>query len=149
MFCLYTLTLARPTQAEIQMLTIICSIVKLIPWNEVNLSHLYLFNCLSYKSLSISSLCFSSCSSLVWHRALYCWEISLCSLRCSRTSDISKPFWRLLNISTLESSTPSFNPRLFNHELFKTSTFQPMIFQPCTFEPWIFQRLLDIITPEF
>ena len=41
MFCLYTLPLARPAQAKIQMLTAICSIVKLIPWNEVNLSLLY------------------------------------------------------------------------------------------------------------
>ena len=40
MFCLYTLPLARPTQAKIQMLTAIRSIVKLIPSNEVNLSHL-------------------------------------------------------------------------------------------------------------
>jgi len=42
MFCLYTLPLARPAQAKIQMLTAICSIVKLIPWNEVKLSHLYI-----------------------------------------------------------------------------------------------------------
>ena len=42
MFCLYTLPLARPAQAQIQMLTAICSILKLIPRNEVNLSHLYL-----------------------------------------------------------------------------------------------------------
>ena len=41
MFCLYTLPLARPAQAKIQMLTAICSIVKLIPWTKVNLSHLY------------------------------------------------------------------------------------------------------------
>ena len=41
MFCFYTLPLARPAQAKIQMLTAICSIVKLIPWNEVNLSLLY------------------------------------------------------------------------------------------------------------
>ena len=41
MFCLYTLPLARPDQAEIQMLTAICSIGKLIPRKEVNLSHLY------------------------------------------------------------------------------------------------------------
>ena len=41
MFCLYTLTLARPGLAKIQMLTAICSIVKLITWNKVNLSHLY------------------------------------------------------------------------------------------------------------
>ena len=31
--------MARPAQAKIQMLTAICSIVKLIPWNEVNLCH--------------------------------------------------------------------------------------------------------------
>ena len=37
MFCLYT----RPAQAKIQILTVICSIVKLIPWSEINLSHLY------------------------------------------------------------------------------------------------------------
>ena len=41
MFCLYTLPLARPAQSKIQMLTDICCIVKLIPWNKVNLSHLY------------------------------------------------------------------------------------------------------------
>ena len=41
MFCLYTLPLARPAQAKIQMLRAIWSIVKLIPWNKVNLSHLY------------------------------------------------------------------------------------------------------------
>ena len=40
MFCLYTLPLARPAQAKIQMLTAISSIVKLISWSEVNLSHL-------------------------------------------------------------------------------------------------------------
>ena len=34
MFCLYTLPLAKPAQAKIQMLTAICSIVK-IPWNTV------------------------------------------------------------------------------------------------------------------
>ena len=32
-------------QAKIQMLTTICSIVKLIPRNEVNLSHLYQHYC--------------------------------------------------------------------------------------------------------
>ena len=41
MFCLYTLPLARPAQAKIQMLTVNCSFVKLIPWNLVNMSHLY------------------------------------------------------------------------------------------------------------
>ena len=41
MFCLYTLPL-RPAQAKVQMLTAICSIVKLIPWNKVDLSHLKL-----------------------------------------------------------------------------------------------------------
>ena len=41
MFCLHTLPLARPAQAKIQMLKAICSILKLIPWNEVNLSQLY------------------------------------------------------------------------------------------------------------
>ena len=41
MFCLYTFPLAKPAQAEIQILTAICSIVKLIPWKEVNLSYLY------------------------------------------------------------------------------------------------------------
>ena len=41
MFCLYTFPLARPAQAKIQNLTVICCIVKLIPWNVVNLSHLY------------------------------------------------------------------------------------------------------------
>ena len=40
MFCLYTLPLARPGQAKIQMLAAICSIVKLIPLNLVNLSRL-------------------------------------------------------------------------------------------------------------
>ena len=39
MFCLYTLPLTRPAQANIQMLTAICSIVKLILWNKF--SHLY------------------------------------------------------------------------------------------------------------
>jgi hypothetical protein len=48
MFCLYTLPLARPAEAKIQMLKAICSIVKLIPWNEVNLSHLYF---VSFKKL--------------------------------------------------------------------------------------------------
>ena len=43
MFYLNTLPLSKPAPAKIQMLTAICSIVKLIPWNEVNLSHLYLF----------------------------------------------------------------------------------------------------------
>ena len=42
MFCLYTFPLARPAQAKIQNLTVICCIVKLIPWNVVNLSHLYI-----------------------------------------------------------------------------------------------------------
>ena len=37
MFCLYTLPLARPAQAKVQMITS----VKSIPWNLVNLSHLY------------------------------------------------------------------------------------------------------------
>ena len=37
----FTLPLARAAQAKIQMLTAICSIVKLLPWNLVNLSHLY------------------------------------------------------------------------------------------------------------
>ena len=32
---------ARPAQAKFRMLTAICSIVKLLAWNEVNLSHLY------------------------------------------------------------------------------------------------------------
>ena len=41
LFCLYTLPLARPAEAKIQMLTVICSIVTLIPWNLVNPSHLY------------------------------------------------------------------------------------------------------------
>ena len=41
MFCLYTFPLVRPAQAKIQNLTVICFIVKLIPWNVVNLSHLY------------------------------------------------------------------------------------------------------------
>ena len=40
MFCLYTFPLARPAQAKIQMLTAICSIVKLIPRNLVNLGRL-------------------------------------------------------------------------------------------------------------
>ena len=35
MFCLYTLPLAKPAQAKIQMLTAICSIVTLIPWNKL------------------------------------------------------------------------------------------------------------------
>ena len=39
-FCLYTLPLARPGQAKIQMYAAICSIVKLITWNLVNLSRL-------------------------------------------------------------------------------------------------------------
>ena len=42
MFCLYTFPLARPAEAKIQNLTAFCCIVKLIPWNIVNLSHLYL-----------------------------------------------------------------------------------------------------------
>ena len=55
MFCLYILPLARPAQAKVQMLTTSSCIVKLIPWNLVNLSHLYLlfslmtildFNCI-------------------------------------------------------------------------------------------------------
>ena len=41
MFCFYTLPLARPAQAKIQILTAICICVKLIFWNKVNLSHLY------------------------------------------------------------------------------------------------------------
>ena len=41
MFCLYTLPLARPAQAKVQMLTNSSCIVKSIPWNLVNLSHLY------------------------------------------------------------------------------------------------------------
>ena len=41
MFCLYTLPLARPAQAKVQMLTTSSCIVKLIPWNLVNLSYLY------------------------------------------------------------------------------------------------------------
>ena len=36
MFCLYTFPLARPVQAKIQNLTAILCIVKLIPWNVVN-----------------------------------------------------------------------------------------------------------------
>ena len=43
MVCLYTLLLARPAQAKIQMLTAIYSIVKLIHWNLVNLSHISLY----------------------------------------------------------------------------------------------------------
>ena len=39
MFCLYTLPLARPAQAKVQMLTTSSCIVKSIPWNLVNLSH--------------------------------------------------------------------------------------------------------------
>ena len=35
MFCLYTLPLARPAQAKIQMLTAICSIVKLISLSKM------------------------------------------------------------------------------------------------------------------
>ena len=42
MFCLYTLPLDRPAHAKVQMLTTSSCIVKLIPWNLVNLSHLYL-----------------------------------------------------------------------------------------------------------
>ena len=42
MFCLYTFPLARPGQAKIQNLTAIGCIVKLIPWNVVDLSHLYI-----------------------------------------------------------------------------------------------------------
>ena len=41
MFCLNTFPLVRPAQTEIQNLTAIWRIVKLIPWNVVNLSHLY------------------------------------------------------------------------------------------------------------
>ena len=41
MVCLYTLLLARPTQAKVQMSTTSSWIVKAIPWNLVNLSHLY------------------------------------------------------------------------------------------------------------
>ena len=36
MICLFTLPLARPVQAKIQNLTAILCIVKLIPWNVVN-----------------------------------------------------------------------------------------------------------------
>ena len=55
MFCLYTLPLARPAQAKVQMLITSSCTVKSIPWNLVNLSHLYLlfslmtildFNCI-------------------------------------------------------------------------------------------------------
>ena len=42
MFCLYTLPLARPAQAKVQMLTTSSCIVKSIPWNLFNLNHLYL-----------------------------------------------------------------------------------------------------------
>ena len=51
MFCLYTLSLVRPAQVKIQMLTAFFCIVKLVPWNEVNLSHLYgiLWKCLWLK----------------------------------------------------------------------------------------------------
>ena len=38
---LYTLPLAKPAQAKVQMLTTFSCIVKLIPWNLVNPSHLY------------------------------------------------------------------------------------------------------------
>ena len=41
MFRLYTLLLSRPAQAKVQMLTNSSCIVKSIPWNLVNLSHLY------------------------------------------------------------------------------------------------------------
>ena len=47
---------------------------------------------------------------------------------------------RLKEISTLDFSTPSFNPRLFNHELSNDRLFNPeakRIFQPQT--PWNFQ----------
>ena len=64
MFCLYTLPLARPAQAKIQMLTAICSIVKLIPWNLVNLSHLYIIKFIikwfEEKCFTMSTVAFSS-----------------------------------------------------------------------------------------
>ena len=44
MFCLYTLPIARPAQAKVQMLTTSSCVVKSIPWNLVNLSHLYFWN---------------------------------------------------------------------------------------------------------
>ena len=53
MFCLYTFPLARPAQAKIQNLTAIWCIVKLIPWNVDNLSHLYVS---SLKKLVMSIL---------------------------------------------------------------------------------------------
>ena len=45
--------LARPAHAKFQMLTAICSILKFIPWNEVNMSHLYLQSTLSWILLLI------------------------------------------------------------------------------------------------
>ena len=59
MFCLYTLPLVRSAQAKIQ----ICSIVKLVPWNEVNLSHLYL-SCLVQHPINHKSINWEYVSSL-------------------------------------------------------------------------------------
>ena len=42
MSCLYILPLARPAQAKVQILTTSSCIVKSIPSNLVNLSHLYI-----------------------------------------------------------------------------------------------------------
>ena len=61
---LYTLPLARPAQAKVQMLTTSSCIVKSIPWNLVNLSHLYIFSYIigheigpKYLSRNMLSLC--------------------------------------------------------------------------------------------
>jgi hypothetical protein len=52
MFCLYTLPLARPAQAKIQILTAISSIVKLIPLN------LYLVQLIEQQILRIPNFSF-------------------------------------------------------------------------------------------
>ena len=55
---LHTLPLARPTQAKVQMLTTSSCIVKSIPWNLVNLSHLYQNRIFFYKLESYKNRCF-------------------------------------------------------------------------------------------
>ena len=55
MLCLYTLPLARPAQAKVQMLTTSSCIVKLIPWTLVNLSHLY---CTTLQGRNPYNFCF-------------------------------------------------------------------------------------------
>ena len=53
MFFLYTFPLIRLAHAKIQNLKTICCIVKLIPWNIVNLSHLYKLKNISPFTLKI------------------------------------------------------------------------------------------------